>query len=1543
MHARPKLLRILKFLGKAMLGLLLFLFLLILLVHVPAVQKVITRKVAGYLSARTEATVAIDRIRFSLPGSLVIEGVNVKDPAYQEILDIGRMEVSTNVFDLLKGNYLIDQISLKDVRARVREDEQGLNIRFILDAFQSPEKKETTSNAVNIKFTKVNLENIDFSYTSTLSETSMDVKLGAFICEDIDFGTHPVMLKAAKVSLQRTAVNVLSPERAPGLITTDTIIRKTHLTPDFDLGVGLEIAMLDIGDTDFSFHRHQVATSPKFDENHVDMAAINIRAKDILIRVDTLAAVLSSLSVKMPGFEISESKSILEMNKNGFALTGFQLASHHNTLQADLKGWYDREATDFKDPLKIEINAHGRIKPNDLAYFFEDAMMLYVAHWDTTNLSLVGNYRQGAGVIETFNLNTGNSQLDATGMVSDIVDVDKLQWKDLSVQATVGPDFRRTLQPFLTDIQLPPAIFFSLSSTGNPEDIALDGTVKTTWGNADVNGTIAPKGNNFVIDMDMKGEGINPTAWIDLPWLGKIDFTATAKGSVGQYQNASINGFISSVGILDQPIHDITFQGNIAGDSLHADITIADPDYKSHMIAAVSLEQPMVIISEMTLDEFNVSKLMPMDSVLLLTGNFNATVSIDDATMEGIVDGDSVRIHFGSAEYELDSMNLAGLLSPDSSRISYRADDALVDIESNFDLLASQEMLETWTKSVLNPPDSLLPSMGSRALGIDLQLTSPGIFHVLGMDVTDFDTLFVSGAIDEQKQSGDLSASAGHFMGYGISLDSFQTQATAKGGVVTGSMDADHVFYATTDIGHIDLDLVTNRDTVAANLRLSRDTAAYLDFHSRLFPRRDGVQIYPDALELFKMKYQFGWNEPVFVSDSGVVFDQLLITHDQMQLSIDGDLDAFDVDFKHIDLTRLNQLYFQDTAVITAGHLNGMISYVRDQQLNLQADVDSLSLYHSAPITITATAVKEGNEVPFNFLLTNTSNKVSAEGRYGMEQKVIDASLLVDIQDMELFSFLVTDVLKEMHGSIKGEAKIKGPVAKPDIKGQVRFVDAGFTTADPSLILNIKDDVIYLDTSGLSFNDFTVYDERQHPLTISGHLDIADFPTYAYDLQINTDEYTLINTPESSAHQLKGLLNIGADVKLKGNDKDTYVDAQIKINDITSLIYVVEDEEIGLLDTEGIIEFVDPAQLLDTTSVAEAASYYDSLVATLPDFNLTSHIGIQSGASIKIITNEQSGDYLQASGVAELDLVYDRTGVLKLSGEYTIDKGLYRVSFYDLVKRNFELTKGSSIIWRGSPKSGDLNITAENRVASNSIGLIGNDVAENEQTIYKRSLDYIVGIHINGTIEKPVVSFSLDLSKEDRANYPVLANKLDRMKLPEFQSELNKQVFGLLVLGGFLPETSGADVDQAAIATTALSNSVNSLLAGQLNRFAGQYIKGVNIDVGLQSYSDYSSPGGKTKTTLDFKVSKSILNERLSFEIGGDFDINSDQSGGNTGDNYRGDVAIIYDLTGNSDKVIKLFNNETYDIVYQEIRNTGISLIFIREFNKGENRKRKEK
>jgi hypothetical protein len=595
-------------------------------------------------------------------------------------------------------------------------------------------------------------------------------------------------------------------------------------------------------------------------------------------------------------------------------------------------------------------------------------------------------------------------------------------------------------------------------------------------------------------------------------------------------------------------------------------------------------------------------------------------------------------------------------------------------------------------------------------------------------------------------------------------------------------------------------------------------------------------------------------------------------------------------------------------------------------------------------MTIAATAVSKEYDLPFEFRLTNSANAIDLKGSYFLQNKEVDASLKLDVNNPELFTFLASGVVDEMHGSIQGEATIRGSLQRPDIKGFIGFHDLALTLANPRLTFNVENDRITLENSSLLFNLFTLYDQEHNPLTIDGNISYPDYEYLAYNLTIKSDQYTLFNNPDSTQGQLRGKLVIDSDIVMKGDAKDKAIDARLTVKDATRLSLVTASDDINLLKAEGILEFVDPALLLDSTALMATVDFYDSLIATLPDFTVKATVVIEDNAKLKVVIDEQSGDNLEISGGAKLELGYDRTGNLTLDGVYTITKGVYRLSFYDLVKKNFQLVPGSSVTWNGNPKNGDLNIKAIHSVASNSIGLIGHEIGENEKSIYKRSLDYQVGININGTIESPVISFSLDLPQNEKTNYPVLANKLDRLRQPEYESELNKQVFGLLVLGGFIPETSGSDINSSAIATTALANSVNSLLAGQLNRFTSQYIKGVNIDVGIQSYSDYSAPGGKTQTAMDFRVSKSIMNDRLSFQIGGDFNISQDQSGANTGTkNYRGDIAIIYDLTGNNDKQLKLFNNETYDIVYQEIRNTGISLIFIRDFDKKQRKKRKAK
>jgi len=1546
MQASKIVLRITKILGKALLGVVIILLIGVALIHLPLVQKKVTGVVANYLSSKIESRVDINSVTFSLLGEVTIKEITVWDRSERKIISARKVEVSTSISNLIKGDYIFNVIHLDGVEGELVQREEGLNIQFILDAFQSKKNQPTTtsSNPVTLQFRKVQLENILFKFNSLVSGIAVDVNLGILTLDDAEFSSHPTKIKADQVILQNTVVNTLSttiPVTTP--ISIPSKNNPLLLRPDFGSGIVFEIRDLELKEDDFSFHKEQVTTTRKFNPAHLDLKNIQLKLTDILIHPDTLTAEIQALAVQLPGFTLAEMKADLQLNNNQLVLSRLHLASGVSELKANLTAPNDLNALKDANPSPIDLAVQGRVNPHDFTYFLGDSVMNQFNSWGPTEVTLEANYTMGRGNLKTLSLKTGNSQLLAKGQFNDVLDPEKINWQNVVMEALIGADFKRIIVPFVPTLHLPPDITLQAISSGGSKNIEADTKVFTTWGNVKATGFATIRKRNLGIDIKLAGENVDPGQWLNLAWIGPTDLSLTAIGTIGDQQNIDINGLITDITLLNQPMQQITFHSNTREDSAAVAISIADLNYRSEINSEISFAGPLSFANTIWLDHFKLGKLLQMDSSLSISGSTTSNIIIDLPALEGSVEGDSILLQNKTLKYLLDTLYLHTAISPTASKLEYYSENAMANLSSNFDIRDLREVIQHLTGNMLDDSVRSISTTGDRTATVSIDMQNASLFQLLGIDVKEFSSLQVEGELDEQKQTARLQAASGKFKGYGISLDTLQTNLTTFQDSISARMDIRQLLYNTIPLGNLEFDIVSKGDTAISKLSVTNDTITTLGLQVRILPIDSGVLVYPDQLLAFDHDYRIDPQNPVYLGKNNLAFNHFQVSGDDTQINLNGDLNYFDVSVRNINLTRLNFLLSSDTTIINEGNLTAKVSYTRDQQLDLKADIDHLILYNSSPLTISAMAVSDGNHVPFEFLLTNTSNKINLKGDYSSDQKEIDASLLLDINDLELFSFLVSGFIEKMNGSLHGEGSISGPIKTPVVKGNLKFQDVGLTTVNPRLTFNIEEEMITLNNSSIVLDDFTLYDKDHHPLTISGNLTSEDYQSYTYDFLINSDNYALINNPDSTSGKLRGLLVLDSDIKLKGNEKDTNVEAKLTIKGTTDLTLVSSSDDIQLLKAEGIIDFVDPALLLDSTALEPSVNYYDSLVASLPDFNLNSTVTIEDNAVLRLIIDEQSGDYIEASGGANLELGYDRTGNLRLTGNYTIRKGVYRLSFYDLVKKNFSLVQGSSVNWSGSPKNGDLNIKAVHTVESNSIGLIGHEIGENEKSIYKRSLDYQVGININGTIEKPIISFSLDLPKEEKVSYPVLANKLDRLRQPEYESELNKQVFGLLVLGGFLPETSGSDINSSLIATTALSNSVNSLLASQLNRFASQYIKGVNIDVGIQSYSDYSSPGGKTQTAMDFRVSKSILNERLSFEIGGDFDINQDQSGANTGTkNYRGDIAIIYDLTGNGDKQLKLFNNETYDIIYQEIRNTGISLIFIREFENKEKKKGKK-
>ena len=1529
---------IIKFIAKVMLGLLLMLLTAIAIIHLPSMQKEITNKLSDYLSSKIEAKVNIRGVKFSIMGSVTIEDLTVWDPHQNKIFSGRKIKATSNIFELVKGKLIFDEIHLEGIDGKLIQSKEGLNIQFIIDAFKPAEQPDTTKSPdLNLKFKKIVLENIVFEFTSTVNEISVVANVGRFITEKVEFSTSPTKIAAEEVILDHTIVNTLSTQL---VYTDDSSVASENtkaLSPDFGTGIVFEIKALELSNNEVSFHRHKVMETQKFDPAHVTLKDIQLSLSDISISDDTLSAGLQSLSVRLPGFTLTNAEADFRLNRKQMVVSGLHVSSGPNELHADLTAPYVLKSAEDTVQAHVDIVSRCQITPKALSYFFSDSVMNQFLQWGPTDLALEGNYAMGTGKIQTLKLKTGNSQVHAEGILHDVLDLSKISWRDMAINASISSEFKSILTPFLQNINVPPDVTLLLKSSGNPKKIFADAKVLTKWGNVKGAGRVTRQVNKIDIDINLVGEKVDLGAWLNQSWIGPMDLSVGANGIIGEDQNIKVNGLISNIDILDQSMRSITFQSGTRKDNSSILISIADPNYRSEITSEISFAGPLVFTNDIQLDDFKLGRLLHTDSTFLISGDTKSKITIDQSSLEGYVQGKGIAFQNQSIEYLWDTLFFRTTISPSNSDIEFFTENVKASVASNFDIRTASEVIETWSQNILRTSGNRIDPMGKRAANFHIEWKNANFIRLLGIDVDEVSTFEVTGEFDEQKKSAMLQGASGKFDGYGISLDTLNTNLEILQNKINATMKVNNLFYDSVQLGNVDFNILTQGDTAITNFVLANDSIMLLGLRTRILPVDSGRFIYPDKLIVFDNDYLTDPKNPVYINRNNVVFDHFQIAHDDMRINVDGDLNYFDVSLTNVDLTPLNFLLSPDTTVINNGILSAEFSYKPDQQLNLKANIDSLILYNSNPLTIDASAVTDENQVPFEFLLSNASNKVDLKGKYFLDNAEVDAALQLEVNNLELIHFLISGAVEELKGALKGKASITGPIQKPAFKGRLQFLDVGLTTVNPNLTFNVRDDVITVDNSSLVFNNFTLYDHQHHPLTINGNITSADYQSFAYDLKINSDQYNLINNPDSAAGKLRGSLVLDSDIKLKGNEKDTNVEAKITIKDATDFTLVTSSDDIELLKADGIIDFIDPALLLDSAA-EQSISFYDSLIASLPDFNLNSRVVIEDNAVLRLIINEQSGDYIEASGGANLELGYDRSRNLQLTGSYAITKGIYRLSFYDLVKRNFTFVQGSSINWHGSPEDGDLNLKAVHTVESNSIGLIGNEIGENEKSIYKRSLDYEVGINIGGTIEKPVVTFSLDLPQDDKVSYPVLANKLDRLRQPEYQSELNKQVFGLLVLGGFLPET-GADVNSNVVATTALSNSVNSLLATQLNRFASQYIKGVNIDVGIQSFSDYSAPGGKTQTAMDFRVSKSVMNDRLSFEIGGDIDINQDQSGSNTGKNYRGDIAIIYDLTGNGDKQLKLFNNETYDIVYQEIRNTGISVIFVREFS----RKEKEK
>ena len=166
--------------------------------------------------------------------------------------------------------------------------------------------------------------------------------------------------------------------------------------------------------------------------------------------------------------------------------------------------------------------------------------------------------------------------------------------------------------------------------------------------------------------------------------------------------------------------------------------------------------------------------------------------------------------------------------------------------------------------------------------------------------------------------------------------------------------------------------------------------------------------------------------------------------------------------------------------------------------------------------------------------------------------------------------------------------------------------------------------------------------------------------------------------------------------------------------------------------------------------------------------------------------------------------------------------------------------------------------------------------------------------------------------------------------------DLNRQVFALLVLNSFMPTSLGGGSSGPSPVNTFARNSVNQILSDQLNQLSGRYIKGVDLNFGLQTNDMYGTTGSVQQNTLvSVGVKKEFFKSRLSVQVGTSINVqnsNGAVSQNNTG-NVGGDFDIEYKLTKDGRYRVKAFRTSEYDFIDGLIYNTGVGVVFTRDYD----------
>jgi translocation and assembly module TamB len=1428
--------------------------------------------------------------------------------------------------------------------------------------------------AMYLNFDKVTLDDVDIQYGNDVS--------AFYTLFDIDH----LVLDGRQINLQDQVIHLdqLQVDNAVSTIRLGKDPQARQLATEVKKEVQVQKQqswVIRIDDVAFNKNTLQFDddNQPKqahgIDYAHFRGDSLTLHAKNFVMSTDSIAAVITQGFFKeKSGFQLDALQGELLYANNQSYLKNLYVKTPGTELKRNALLEYASYDALMKKPAETVIDLElvdSRIQVKDILAFAPQlrghpALGNPNAVW---YVNVVGNGTLNRLNFESFQFRgLKNTELDASGTIAGLMNptdasgtftIRRFHTSQTDLSVFTGQRLSTK------DINLPETFAASGTLSGNMSNLGANLTILTSVGNIGVNGRFSNLTNPTKASYNavVRAQSLRVGSIIRNNTIGALtaNMRISGSGATPDNMNMRFNGVINSFGYNNYTYRNVKLDGSLRQSLLNVTTDIRDPNIDLSGTAKVNLKNSTITFNGFV-DSIKTQPLGFTTQPLVFRGRIDANVASMNADyLDANVSISDGLLVSGKERLTLDSTQLVAGRNGANQFIRLSSPIASGSIEGQYRYAELGYIIQ----NNIDPYFSIVP-------GDALQKVSPYDFTFrLDVPHSPFLSAFVPGLTIRDSIHLEGSMATGRGMQAVASVSSLvyngnditglkaHINTTAEGLQLTGTVA--HLQSGATDLYNARIDATALDNVINFGLKVGDKAGKdkYL-LGGVLHQPRQGtyaMQLRSDSLILNYERWAIAPNNEILISPTGIAANNFSLQREGQSLTLQSaegmSGGPLNIQFGNFKLGTITGFMKADSLLVD-GMLNGTVTFpnIMEQPLfTSNLTVANLSFQGD---TVGNLAIRVNNPTSARYVadvaLTGFGNDVRITGSLSPQENDVALDLNLAIQPLQLSSLqgVLSAFLKQGSGAINGNVSIRGTTSAPKVQGSISFDSTSITTYILGGPLIIGNETINVTENGFVFNDFTIRDSTNNTLNLDGTVNTTNFINYGLDLDVNTQDFKVLNTTKKDNKLFYGDMIITSKLHIGGTESKPVVEGNVSVNKGTDFTMVIPQAEPGVVQREGVVEFVDfSAPENDSLFLA-----YDSLnKANVLGVDVSANISIAREANFNVIVDVANGDLLNLKGTGQLSTGIDPSGNITLTGTYEIEEGSYQFSF-NFLRRKFTLQKGSKITWYGEPTNAQLDATAVYVANTAPLDLVSNQITDEQQrNYYLQKLPFNVLLKLQGELLKPVLTFDIILPEEQ--SYTVSGDVLSTVntrltQLRQEPSELNRQVFSILLLNRFMGENPFESSSGGFSAESFARQSVSKLLTEELNDLAAGLINGVDINFDVQSSDDYSTGQRRSRTDLNVGLSKRLLNDRLTVTVGSDFLLEGASQSSQSSNNIAGNVGVNYQLSRDNRYMLRFYRKNEYDgVVDGYIIETGLGFIMTVDYNRFrqifQNRKPKNK